>query len=123
LAGRRDAAAVSVVGTTKATRRLGVALGGSLSGVSSSVKESRYCVAAQRESEHDGQLANGGVGDHAATKEGAVEGVVAAFTVFTPATAAVGVGQAWCGTSLSDRDDADQFLEPSEVLSVSTVEI
>lgn len=71
LAGRRGVAGVSVAGATIATRRAGVrgrpgvslavvvaALGGSLFGVSSAVQVSRYCVSAQSESEHHGQLAN-----------------------------------------------------------------
>jgi hypothetical protein len=59
---------------------------------------------------------------HAAV-EGAVEGVVGAFWVFTPTTAAVGAGQVWSPTLSSDRDDVDQFVETRKILGVSTVEI
>jgi len=47
------------------------------------------CFAAQRESENEGQLTNGGVGDRASAIEGAVKGVVEALGIFTPAIAAV----------------------------------
>jgi hypothetical protein len=58
-----------------------VALGGSLRRLSSSVQVTRYRVAAQRESEHDGQLADTGEGDHAPALEGAIEGVVVYPTI------------------------------------------